>query len=197
MPTPVWTDNVPIIPSATLARGSVARGVIDLTEKVAAYIFIRIGRTGTAVIAPVIDVSVRRTLNADAIAYGGNVFFGNSGSIAAGSTTVASDSAAGQNVLTLASGAGFLAGDRILIAPGTAREEWGKVSKVAAAVITLDRPLTFTHTAGQADPVTSKADELDPIWVVGGSFTEVVIDYGPQSTGDSVRVEASAQTFDE
>lgn len=192
--TPSWTDNVSVIASQTVAAGASANGTLVLTAKVAAYIFIRIGRTGTAGLGAGIVALIRRTLNANAVGHPGSVYAARGAIAAAASTTVGTNSASGQKALTVTSEAGFVAEDYILIGGGTAREEWARVSKVTAGTLTLDRNLTYTHTAAQADPVRNKAECYDPVWVAGGATLEVVVDH--TSTGDSVIVEVLAQTYD-
>lgn len=79
---------------------------------------------------------------------------------------------------------------------GYARLEWHRASKIAAGIITVDRPLQFTHTAAQADTVRNKADVFGPRWLEGGSLYEVLCDYGDDTTGEPVTVQALAQTLD-
>ena len=192
--TPSWTDNVSVIASQSLALGASVSGTLDLTTKVAAYVFIRFGRTGTTALGSGVMSLIRRTLNANAIGHPGSVFAVRGATIAASSTTVGTDSAAGQKTLLLTSGTGFAADDYILIGAGTAREEWARVSSVATNTLTLDRNLTYTHTAAQADIVTNKAECYDPAWVVGGGIIEVVVDH-LAATGEAIQVEVLAQTY--
>lgn len=69
-----------------------------------------------------------------------------------GSTTISADSAAGQNSLHVADLTGFAPQDMIEIGHGTARYEVGRVDSVTTTV-NLETPLTYTHTAVQADTV--------------------------------------------
>ena len=192
--TPSWTDNVSVIASQTVAVNALARGTLDLTTKVAAYIFIRFGRTGTAGLGTGVMSLIRRTLNANTIAHPGSVFAVRGATAAAASSTVAIDSSAGQTTLSIASASGFAEEDYILIGAGTAREEWARVSNVASNNLILDRNLTYAHTAAQADVVTNKAECYDPVWVVGGGILEVVVDH-ISASGESIRVEVLAQTY--
>lgn len=192
----LWTDNVVVVASAALALGGQARGTLDLRAKFGAYLFVRIGRGGVNALTDGIDVLVRRTLNNGAIIHPGPHVALLSSAAAASATTVNVDSAAGQRALNVALITGFAAGDVMVIGPGTAREEYARVSKTAAGVLTVDDNLQFTHTAVQADPVRNKADVFSPVWLPGGALYEVVFDYGNDASGDSAQVEAKAQTYD-
>src|SRR3990167_5862892 len=105
--TPAWSDNVSVISTQSVALGASVSGTLDLTTKIAAYVFIRIGRTGTTALGSGVMSLVRRTLNANAIGHPGNVFAVRSATIAASSTTVAVNSAAGQTTLAVTSATGF------------------------------------------------------------------------------------------
>jgi len=197
MPAPVWTDNVSVVASATLARGATTSGTIDLRSKRGAYLFVRIGRQGTAALTNGVDCLIRRTINNNGAPFPAAAIPLISQFAAAVSTTCAtSDSNAGQKALNVALITGFAAGDTILIGGGTAREEWARVSKTATGILTLDRNLQFTHTTAQADTVRNKADVFPGYWVDGGAVVEVVFDYGDDGAGDSVTVECLAQTYD-
>src|SRR5262245_48301959 len=204
--TPSWSESL-IIGNATeprtvaLARGSTVRGALDLRAKQGAFFFPRLGRTGTAALTNGVDVLIRRILNSTGAS---DIGLANpapqaplmSQTLAAVTTTVNADSAAAQQALNVASITGFAVGDVILIGGNTAREEWGRVSKTATGILTLDRPLQFTHTSAQADPVYNKADVWAPLWLIGGSVIEVIFDYGDDAAGDGVRVECRAQVYD-
>ncbi len=194
--TPSWTDYVNVIASATLARGSTTRGTLDLSAKFGAWLLARVGRQGTTALTNGVDILIRMMLNTT-VTHPGPIVPLNSGITAALSTTCAtSDSASGQQALNVASTTSFVAGDIILIGGGTAREEWKRVSKVAAGVLTLDSNLEFTHTTAQADTVRSQAFTPPPIWMPGGSLYEVIFDYGDDTAGESVTVEARAKRYD-
>jgi hypothetical protein len=192
--TPVWADNVSVVASTNLARGSTVRGTIDLSAKFGAWLFVRIARGGTAALTNGIDVLIRRLFNS--VVHPGSLVPLNSGFTAASATTVNADSASGQQALNVASITGFAAGDIICINQGGAREEWARVSKTAAGVLTLDDDLQFTHTAAQADTVRNQAFTPPPIWLPGGAVYEVIFDYGDDSAGDTAQVMAVAQRYD-
>ena len=194
--TPAWSDNVSVISTQSVALGASVSGTLDLTTKIAAYVFIRFGRTGTTALGSGVMSLIRRMLNANAIGHPGSVFVVRGATIAASSTTVGTNSASGQKILKLTSGTGFAANDYILVGAGTAREEWARVSSVATNDLTLDRNLTYTHTAAQADVVTNKAECYDPVWVVGGGIIEVVIDH-LAGTGEAIQAEVLAQTYNQ
>ena len=194
--TPTWTDNVSVLAAQTLARGSTVRATLDLRSKWRARLLIRIGRGGTTALTNGVDVQVRPTVNNNADTHAGAVVALRSGTAAAASTTVNSDSNSGQNALNVASSTGFAAGDLICITGASqARQEFARVAKVTAGVLTLDAPLRNTHTSAQADTVRNQA-EAWPIEIEGGATYEVIIDYGDDSAGESVEVQALAQTLD-
>lgn len=69
-------------------------------------------------------------------------------------TTVDQDSTSGTADLFVASTTGYAVNDRIIVHEGGAREEEAVIDSINAGVsLGLDRNLTFTHTAVQADPV--------------------------------------------
>lgn len=205
--TPVYTDNVAVVSAAVLARGSTTRGTLDLRAKFGAFLFIKIGRGGTTALTNGVDVLIRRVLNNDGASAGAAHPAGMpallSSTTAASSTTVDADSNSGQATLNVASTTGFAAGDIVCIqdsGAGVTRLEWQRVSKVtnpgASGELVFDRDMTFTHTGAQADTVRNKSDVFTPIWMPGGSLWSVVFDYGDDSAGESVTVQALAQTLD-
>ena len=197
--TPIWTDNVSVIAAATLTAGQRTRGTLDLRTKFGAFLFVRMGRKGTAAPSSAIQVQIRRVLNNDA-AGGIHPASGSplqSGTAAGTATTVNLDSNAGQNLLNVTSNAGFAAGDVVCIYDAAfTRLEFHRVSKIAPNALALDDNLGFTHTAAQADNVTRHAEVYPPVWLQGGTLWELVIDYGAATTGADYVVESRAQVYD-
>lgn len=184
-----------VISSQTLARGSSVSSTYAMGSKLRARFLVRVGRQGTTALTNGVDVIIRPSVNANAIAHPQGPVFTSQTAAAASTTCATSDSNAGQKTLNVASSTGFAAGDYLLIGGGTAREEWARVSKVASGVLTLDRNLTYTHTTAQADTVRNKAD----LWVYdyeGPGTVDVVVDYGDDSAGESVTVEVLVQSDD-
>jgi len=73
---------------------------------------------------------------------------------------VDSDTAADQKVLSVAATTNFAVGETAKIGAGTAREEYGVIASIQAAVsLTMHENLTYAHTAVQADPVVN-----DVVW---------------------------------
>lgn len=202
--TPVWTDPVSaIIAAQVLARGSTVRGTLDIRSKFGAYLFLKLGRGGTTALTNGVDVMARRLVGNAAATVGYENPAGTpallSQNAAASGTTVSTDSNSGQAALNVASITGFAAGDIIAIQDsggGVTRLEYHRVSKTATGILTLDRNLVFTHTAAQADTVRNKADVWAPLWLPGGALWEVIFDYGDDAAGESVTVQALAQTYD-
>ncbi|MBX4215681.1 hypothetical protein KW797_01910 [Candidatus Parcubacteria bacterium] len=193
--TPVVTDSTSVIASTTLARGSTARATLDLRGKWGGRLFLKIARGGTNALTNGIDVLVRQLWNNGAQPNPAPIFKPRSQTTAANSTTVNVDSASAQAAVNVASVTGFAADQFVCVGVGTAREEYGRVSKTATGIITLDAPLKNTHTAAQADTVRNFAE----CWVQevpGWSLIEVVFDYGDDAAGDTAQIEALAQTFD-
>lgn len=196
--TATWTDNVSVIAATTLARGSVSRTTLDLRTKRGAFLMVRLGRGGTTALSAGVNVLARRTLNNAGIVHPVPVAIFSSQITAASSTTISSDSSSGQNSLNVASTSGFSEGQFVCIQDsggGVTRLEFGRVSKVSGGAVVLDAPLQYSHTAVQADTVRNYA-EAYVFWIDGGATYEVIIDYGPQSTGDTLTIEAKAQTYD-
>lgn len=205
--TPTFTDNVSVVAAALLARGSTTRGTLDLRTKFGAYLFCKIGRGGTTGITNGVDVQIRRVLNNDGASAGAIHPVGIpllSSIAAAASTTVDANSNAGQKVLNVASTTSFAAGDIICIedgdGTGVTRLEWCRVSKItnagASGELNVDANLRFDHSLANADYVRNKADVFVPVWLAGGSLWEVIFDYGDDAAGDSVYIQALAQTYD-
>jgi hypothetical protein len=199
--TPTWTDNVSVISAQVLARGSTLRGTLDLRSKIGARLFIRLGRGGTTALGTAATLLVRPVVNNDAAGgvHPAPSWGTQTSTAAANSTTVSSDSNAGQAVLTVASGTGFAAGQIICIQDnggGVTRLEWARISKISGGTITLDRNLTYTHTSAQADTVRNQADVFIAPFIDGGTLYEVIVDYGAAGSGESLTVQVLAQTYD-
>lgn len=199
--TPSWTDNISILAITTLARNAVSRTTFDWRTKWGGYVFIRLGRGGTAALTSGVYVLLRRTLNNGAFEHVvGSVQFA-SQTIAAVSTTctaAGSPNNAGVTSLTVASTTGFAAGDLILIqdtSPPTVASEWCRVARVVSStVLLLDAPTISDHN-NVAHTVRNKAD-IFVAWIEGGALNELIIDYGAPTTGDTITIEAWAQTLD-
>ena len=197
--TPVWTDNVAVIPAATIAFGNTVRGTIDLRTKFGAMLMVRLGRKGSTAPSASIKVQIRRILNNGAAGglHPGAVVPLASSTLSGQATTVNVDSAAGQPVLNVASVTTFCAGDIVCIYDAAfARLEFARVSKVVASTLVMDAPLGFAHTAAQADNVTRVADVFSPVWLHGGALWEVVIDYGAATSGADYIGQALAQVYE-
>jgi hypothetical protein len=193
--TPSATDTTSVIASATLSRGSTNRGTIDLRTKWGGRLFLKCGHGGTTALTNGVDVLMRALHNNGGVNNPTATPPLRSTPTASNSTTVNTDSSSGQAALNVASITGFAAGDIIIIGGTTAREEYARVSKTATGVLTLDANLKNTHTAAQADTVRNKADAWT-VEIPGWSLWEVIFDYGDDSAGESVQIEALAQTFD-
>jgi len=197
-----WSDNLSIVAATTLARGSSTRGTIDWRTKYGGFLFCKVGRTGTNALTDGVSVIIRRVINNDGATAGAvhpSHILLTGGTAAANSTTINSDSNSAQNDVNVSSISGFSAGDFICIQDsggGVTRLEWHRVAKTATGVLTLDRPLLFSHTAVQADTVRNKSDIHVPTFVDGGSLYEVIFDYCNDTSGDSVTVQALGQSFD-
>jgi hypothetical protein len=205
--TPSWSEALVVGNEAyprtvSLARGSAAWGALDLRGKHGAYLFPRVGRSGTTVLTTGVEVHIRRILTyagAGTLGNGhpGDIVSLTGNTLVAQSTFVNADTAAITYSLNVASTASFAVNDLLIIGGGTAREEWARVGRITSGtVFGLDRPLQFAHTAAQADTVRNKADVYGPIWVLGGCGIEVIFDYSDDTTGDSVWIECRAQVYD-
>ena len=197
--TPVWTDNVTVISDQAITRPNLVSATLDLRAKFGAYLFCRVGRVGTTALTTGIQFRVNRVPNNNGNAHPASLAPLGPGLTAAtnGNTTVNADSASGQRTLNVASSTNFVGGDYIIIGSGTARQEYARVVRIPDAThIVVDRNLTNTHTAAQADTVRNKCDVWPPVWLPGGSTYEIIADYEASTTGDNNRVEVLAQTYD-
>src|SRR5262245_8304984 len=197
--TPVWTDLVTVIADTAITRPGIATATLDLRTKFGAYLYARVARVGTTALTVGIQFRVNRVPNNNAIAHPASLAPLGPGLTAAtnGNTTVNADSNSGQRTVNVASSTNFVAGDFIVIGAGTARQEFARVVRIPGATsIVVDRNLTNTHTAAQADTVRNKCDVWPPVWLPGGSVYEIIADYEASTTGDNNRVEVLAQTYD-
>lgn len=196
-------DGANIIAAQVLTRGSTVRGTVDARTEFGVWAFVKIGRGGTAALTTAASIRFSRVPANGAFQVGvPHPDLGNTRSTqtaAANSTTCAtSDSTAGSPTLNVASITGFAAGQLICIQDsggGVTRLEWQRISKTATGILTLDEGLTFTHTAAGADTVRNTAEVFTPIWLPGVSLWECVIDYGADTTGDSLTVQVIKQEY--
>jgi hypothetical protein len=204
--TPNVTDDSVVLANTTVTLGSVNRVTpIDWRTKWGGYIFARIGRLGTTALTNGVTVLIRRVIApsgaysaATAVLHPAAVSPFVGGITAAVSTTcAASGNPAGSASLTVASTTSFVVGGYIYIdGAGSGNKEFLRVAKITSGtVLLLDAPTQLAHNSA-SDNVTTQADVLTPVWVDGGSFIEVVIDYGASTTGSSVAAEVYAQSFD-
>lgn len=197
MPLPVYSDIV-IFPVQIVQRGSIIRSsLIDIRKVTSLRVILKIGRGGTTVIgtAPVMYTTERQAseqpwmpgMNRPA----GAIHTGTT-TAANGSSTISVDAAAGDTVITVASGAGFAIGDSICIqdgGSGLARLEWARVQNVVGNVLTLLNGLQFAHSAAQNDTVRNKADLLSAT-VSLGNVNEFAFDYLTAATGEALTIHA-------
>jgi len=203
--TPSWTDTgTEVIAPQALARGSSARGTLNLLTKHGAYVFIGLGRGGTTALTNGVTVEIRRTCNAGAILMPGAPWF------SALSTTTASivklinllaGYAAGTSAFEV-DGTGTPAADEdycfwgvdAIPAGGTALStlEFLRVSKFSGTTLTVDAPSKQAHADNEI--ITNRADQWC-VWCAGGCTYEVIIDYGDDAAGEAVAVVCYAQTL--
>lgn len=206
--TPSWTDAIVVVaPTKILAAGTPVRGTIDLRGKRGAYLFAKLGRLTTTVLATPINVHVRRVLNNGVT--GTNIPFEHPTpaqfqsqiAVTVCPTVATNNQSAGSNSLDVSSGTSIVAGDIICISDsgGTtfARTEFKTVSKVTTNNLKLAEGLDYAHTTAQADIVSRLADVFSPIPLAGGSLYEVIFDYSISATGGDVVVMAHAQSYDQ
>jgi len=198
--TEQWTDNIAVLPAATLSFGNRVRATWDLRTKRGGFLFVRMGRKGAAAPSAAIKTFLRRVPNN--ASPGGNhpalaLALPDTNTAAGAATTVSADSLAGQNILSVASITGFALGDLVCIYDGAyTRLEFGRVSAIGASWLVLDAPLGYSHTAAQGDAVTRLAELPPPVWLMGGSLWELIVDYGAAASGSDYVVQALGQTYD-
>lgn len=199
--TPAFTDNVSVAAITTLARNATARATLDLRTKWGAWVHVLTGRGGTTALSAGIDILARRTQSNGGIITPAAVPQMRTDTTAAQSTTCTASGSpnnAGVTSLTVASTTSFAAGDLILVqdnASPTSVSEWLRVARVTSStVLLLDTPTQQAHN-NTAHTVRNKA-EAYAFWLDGGALWEIIIDYGAQSTGDTLTYLILAQTLD-
>lgn len=92
------------------------------------------------------------------------------------STTINVNSNSGQAVLSVADVTGFLAGHKIRINTGGAREETAVISAVGATSLTLTGNLTYSHTSAQADTVYTydESFSVSELYIEGTKETQLL-----------------------
>lgn len=197
--TPAFTDNVTVAAITTLARNATARATLDLRTKWGAWVHVLTGRGGTTALSAGIDILARRTQGNGGVIAPAAVPQMRTDSAAGQSTTcAASGNNAGSTSLVVASTTSFAAGDLILVqdnATPTSVSEWLRVARVTDSThLLLDTPTQQAHNS-TAHTVRNKA-EAYAFWIDGGALWEIIIDYGAQSTGDTLTYMILAQTLD-
>lgn len=202
--TPSWTDYVGVIPgtpglSTTLVRGATVAGSLDLRQNNGAELFVRLGRTGTSAIAANgIDILVKRYLdNSGTLITHPAPLIRQTGQIAAANTTtITSTAVAGDQTIIVGSSTGYAVDDFVVINGGGAKEDWVRVGAVPDSThLKLDYGLAYGYSIADAAALFNKADVYPPLWVLGGSKYEIIVDYLAQSGGDSVQVQVLAQVY--
>jgi hypothetical protein len=205
--TPFFVRNVPLVGTLStpqvIAKGGLARGTLDLTTDFGAEFMVSIGKGGTTAFS----VAGITMAFAKSIAQAGpstkvhgnslQTRLGNSATCN-GNSTIGADAAVGAATITVASGTGFAAGDKICIQDaggGVTRLEYNVISKISGTTITLRHLLQYAHTAAQADTVRNTADIFVPISFNGGDIVEVVADFGAETGADSLTVQVLATVY--
>ncbi len=198
--TPNWTDNINLVAVTTLARlATPSRITRDLTSKLGAKLYCFVGRGGTAALSAGIDIRVGQTANAGGIIVPNETIpFRGDATAAISTTCAAAGNPAGTSSLVVASSTSFVAGDLICIqdnAAPTALTEWARVSGIPDGThILLASPIKNAHS-NTAHTVRSHADVFS-CWLEGGSVWEIIFDYGSQTTGDTITIQAYMATLD-
>ena len=209
--TPTFSEVLVYGPDTMTRTSATVRKVLDLRAAYGARVMVQIGRSDAVALSVGVAVRVNRILTFAAggalppYSSGGPFTVGHPapefsavGQIeAAAVTTVNVDTGLGTLLLNVASSSGFAAGDVVTIGGGSyTRWEVRRVVRVPAGGLTLqvETPLQFAHTAAQADQVINKADVYS-IPVDGGSYIEVLIDYGASLTGSAIDYAIFRQTY--
>ncbi len=189
---PTWTDNIALI-NVELNPGDDANASRDMRTEEGMLVFISLGRLANSSVDGAMKVSVRRAINNDgSFVHAGELIVRTMNTTTAdGNTTVDSDSAADQRVLSVASTTNFAAGDKIYIGAtdGTLAEFNEVATLVAGVSLILMHPLKNAHTALAADAVINQADVFPEIWVPGGSLVEIDANYNTASAAPDMWVQ--------
>ena len=169
-PTPGAFTN--LVPATALASGTTlgTKQTLDLTGKVGAFLYARIGRNAATALTRSGYLAVRPTgkgtFNSTATAYDR---ISSAGACAA--TTVASGGAAAATSVVLTSGTGFAAGDVVCLQLAGARLEFGRVIDLTTNTLTVDQAFRTSHSA--ADVACNGSDVFDRLWLPGDEIYEV------------------------
>jgi hypothetical protein len=210
-----WTDNQTAISSRVLARGSVKRAIIDLTSAYEGLLFLRVGRSGTTALSSTagvagVSIQVRRLFNGSSKKHPSSNFSRLTGTTAAavGQINNASGYAAGTSTFvvdgsSLVPASGY---EQYLCFWGTASDpsglsddstlsncEFAKWAKGTSTSLTIDSPTEFNRIDNEY--VTTQADIFAPITLPGGHQWEVIFDYGDDTGGQNVAIEALYKTL--
>ena len=199
-----WTEVRVLAPTAIACGGATPttpgnRARLDLRTYEKAFLKVSIGKTNTTAPAAGVSVKIKRVTAAGVANTGGPamppVFSVTGVTTAPVSTTVDSNSAAGQYVLKVAATTSFAVGGLIAVAPNVlTRYEVHRVSAIVSAdYLVLDEPLMYAHQAVDADVVTNVAESWGPIEVAGGCYVDVIFDYANSATGSDIIVCCIAQ----
>ena len=172
-PTPGTFTN--LVPATSLASGTTlgTLATLDLTGKIGAYLYPRIGRNAATALTRSGYLAVRPSGKSSTVLVS-SVYDLVSSTVAAAASTVASGGASGANQVTLASGTGFAAGDVVCLQLAAARLEFARVIDVTGAVLTVDRNFRTSHSA--SDVVTNQSDTWGRVWLPGDEIYEVTPD---------------------
>lgn len=192
--SPNYTEGIVIIASTALNRTAVpavVRGTWDLRAKYCGWLHAYIGRKGTAALQSPCRLMVRPALNNDAIRFP-RAQNRNSSTVAATGIQVGSTANAGNSQFSLPSSNGLAPGDILVIEPGTATEEYGRIAQFASGSCFLDAPLKQGHNMNFY--IYNKAD----VWEMrldGGAVWEIIFDYGAATAGPDLTVAAFGRTY--
>lgn len=200
---PSW--SVVAVRSPTmLARGSVSRSTVDLTNLVGALLQIGIGRQDATAIDVAPQIRVRRVIAAGNSRRSGPTFAA-SGETTASVSGVAAGSGnnAGVTTLTLNAAKTFVAGmdgeiNLCVIdnttTPTTASEFVRQAFATSTTAKLLDAPTISAHNS-TSHTVSDRASIFGPIQLEGGAVYEVIIDYSSATTGSSIYIESHIEEY--
>jgi len=195
---PTWTEQGALLASTSITATNTSRTTVNLRSVYGARLFIAIGRTNaTAYTGNAPTVIVRPyptsagTINFRAPATQHSF---QCGSVTAVAPTISGAVSAAATSFAVSSATGLTVGDLMCLSPGdSGQEEWIRISRINSTTIYPDAPVLNAHD--NADTATNQADCFE-VWVPGGSYYEVIIDYGGASAGPGLRAQIYYQTYD-
>lgn len=187
--------------TSVLGLQSVAAGVVlissvlDVATKMAASLFIHFGRRAATALTVGCIIRIEASSKASGDGHWYPLFIYTSDIAAASDEAVSGTVASGQNVITVAATAGFVAGDIIFIDNGTiGNSEWGRIKSISANVsVTIEDNLVNAQTGAT---IYDQAQIFRVVDINCRAISRLRVVIDNTGTGQAIAIEADAVTAD-